>query len=285
MFKLLETFRVVYETRNFSKAGEILFISQPSVSSQIKQLETELDTPLFTRNGRREIVATPQADLLYQGTLDLLEDWNGIIDRISREQDQRVSCRIAASHTFAVYLLPKLLAELIPAFPTIDFSIQMMNSIEVLEAASRHEIELGFIEKPLSTGRIKRFTMMRDQLVLVGQTGPWLLRETSSGVYHYTKRYLEEYNIKGPFLEVKNNEIIIELIKQGVGKTIISKRAATEHHLPYESLPEEYLRNFYLIQRHHLDSKEVNQCVAFIKKWSEQVEQADLIIEEKTGGA
>ena len=39
MNKLIETFRIVYETRNFSKAAELLFISQPTVSAQIKQLE------------------------------------------------------------------------------------------------------------------------------------------------------------------------------------------------------------------------------------------------------
>lgn len=47
MLKLLETFKMVYETKNFSKAAELLFISQPTVSAQIKQLEQDLDTPLF----------------------------------------------------------------------------------------------------------------------------------------------------------------------------------------------------------------------------------------------
>jgi hypothetical protein len=47
MLKLLETFKMVYETKNFSKAAELLFISQPTVSAQIKQLEQDLDAPLF----------------------------------------------------------------------------------------------------------------------------------------------------------------------------------------------------------------------------------------------
>ena len=52
MFKLLATFRVAYETRNFSKAAEVLFISQPAVSNQIKQLEEELQCVLFKRKGK-----------------------------------------------------------------------------------------------------------------------------------------------------------------------------------------------------------------------------------------
>lgn len=268
LFKLLETFRVVYETRNFSKAGEVLFISQPSVSSQIKHLEAELKTTLFLRNGRKEIVATPQADLLYQGTLNLLEDWNGLLSELSSERDQLVVCRIAASHTFAVYLLPQLMKELVPFFPEISFSIRLLNSVEVLEALSKHEVDVGFIEKPLSTGKVQRYTLMEDQLVLAGKpdAAPWLVREASSGVYYYTKRYLEENNLTPPLLEVHNNEVIREMLKSGIGRSIISKRAAEG--LIYEELPEGYRRNFYLLQREGLDSEELSRCIAFILNWS-----------------
>ncbi|WP_242703838.1 LysR family transcriptional regulator [Candidatus Enterococcus moelleringii] len=268
LFKLLETFRVVYETRNFSKAGEILFISQPSVSSQIKQLEAELKTTLFLRNGRKEIVATPQADLLYQGTLDLLENWNGLLTELSSERDQTTVCRIAASHTFAVYVLPQLMKELVPKFPEVSFSLRMLNSMEVLDAISKHEADLGFIEKPLSTGNVQRFTLMEDQLVLAGKqdSTPWLVREPSSGVYYYTKRYLEENNLTPPLMEVHNNEVIRELLKQGVGRSILSKRAAEG--IEYKELPEGYRRNFYLLQREGLDGEVLSRCITFILQWS-----------------
>ena len=75
MFKLLQTFIAVYETRSFSKAADQLFISQPSVSVHIKQLETELKTTLFDRNGRTELAPTTNARMLYQRALALLDDW------------------------------------------------------------------------------------------------------------------------------------------------------------------------------------------------------------------
>ncbi|WP_143787025.1 LysR family transcriptional regulator, partial [Oenococcus oeni] len=61
MFKLLESFIAVYETRNFSKAAEELFLSQPTISVHINQLEKQLDTSLFERNGRTEIRPTENA--------------------------------------------------------------------------------------------------------------------------------------------------------------------------------------------------------------------------------
>lgn len=61
MFKRIQSFIAVYETRSFSKAAEQLFISQPTVSVHIKQLELQLNTTLFERNGRTELVPTTNA--------------------------------------------------------------------------------------------------------------------------------------------------------------------------------------------------------------------------------
>lgn len=267
MFKLLETFKTVYETRNFSKASERLFISQPAVSNQIKQLEADLKVKLFVRNGRQEIYATAQADILYHNVLILLEDWEAIKHKMLTLETRKIKCRLAASHTFAIHILPKLLEELFQVFPTIDFSIQMMNSYEVFSAIQSHELEFGFIERPLATGSIARTPLMDDQLVYVGaKNQPWLIREATSGVYYYQKRYMEEHNINLPTIEVQNNELIVALLKRGVGQTVISKRAVQG--FDYENLSEEYLRQFYLIQRDHLVHPLLMECIAYIQEWA-----------------
>ena len=84
LLEKLETFKIVYETQNFSKAAELLFVSQPTVSAHIKQLEEELNTQLFIRNGRMNISATPQAHLLYQRGLNLLDDWQHLYQEINK---------------------------------------------------------------------------------------------------------------------------------------------------------------------------------------------------------
>ena len=80
----------------------------------------------------------------------------------------------------------------------------------------------------------------------------WLVRETTSGVFHYTQRYFEEKNIHGKKLLVKSNEVIVALLKEGVGRSILSKRAVPPE-VPTEKLA--YHRNFYLIQRTNLVSE------------------------------
>ncbi|MGM0125719.1 hypothetical protein IGI37_003118 [Enterococcus sp. AZ194] len=262
MFKLLQTFRVVYETRNFSQSAEILFLSQPSVSHQIKQLETELQVVLFQRNGRQEMVATKQADILYQRTLNLLDDWQQTVDALVQESNQKVSCRIVASHTFAVYCLPELMTELLQKFPKVSFEIVMANSHDALDKVAKHEADIGFIEKPLATEGILRRAILSDQLVLAGNvaSSPWLIREKTSGVYHYMKRYFDEENITEPILEVQSNEVIVALLKQGIGRSIISKRAVPTE-IAFEPLSKSYQRHFYFIERNHLTSPVMSQVI------------------------
>ncbi len=145
------------------------------------------------RNGRKEILTTPQADLLYQKTGHLLDDWEALKLSIQQQKDNITHCVIAASHTFSIYytfsiyLLPDLIISLRQHFPNITFDIKMMNSLEVLEVLEHHEIDFGFIEKPLSAKQIHRFPLADDQLVLAGnpEAGPWLVREKTSGVYQF----------------------------------------------------------------------------------------------------
>lgn len=111
---------------------------------------------------------------------------------------------------------------------------------------------------------------MKDQLVLAGdpQVGPWLVREASSGVYYYTKRYLEEQNIQGPIIEIASNELIVALLKQGFGCSILSKRAA--HGIGYQLLDKNFERQFYLIQRKAVTEPAIEGLRTFIQEWSQE---------------
>ena len=260
---------MVYETKNFSKAAELLFISQPTVSAQIKQLEQDLDTPLFLRNGRKNVIATPQAEYLYEKALNLLDEWSTIASEIHTNTQHQSHCALGISHTYAMALMPDLMIALYNAFPTVRFRVSMMNSAEVLTALEQHQLDLGIIEKPLSAPSILRFPILKDQLVLAGdpQAVPWLVREASSGVYYYTKRYLEEQNIQGPIIEIASNELIVALLKKGFGCSILSKRAA--HGIGYQLLDKNFERQFYLIQRKVVTEPAIEGLRTFIQEWSQ----------------
>lgn len=262
--KNLQTFKAVYETRSFSKAADLLFIAQPTVSAQIKQLEIEFHTQLFIRNGRGALGLTPAATQLYQEATTIIASWEQLHLKLSAgPQQQRV--RIVASHTFATYLLPTLLPALYQAFPTIAFSVQMANSSAVQTAITNHDAELGFIEKPLAGRDLIRTTLVSDQLVHVGTQGPWLVREPDSGVAYYTRRYLTEQNDQTPQVQIASNAVIVALLQAGFGQSIISQRAASG--LLARSLGPRYLRHFYLLTRH--DDAADSACVQAVLAWAQ----------------
>ena len=98
--------------------------------------------------------------------------------QLADEKNEEEVCRIVASHTFAVYLLPQLMKELIVRFPKIKFSIAFANSHESLEQVAKHEADFGFIEKPLETTGVQRFSLLEDALVVAGdpKSELWLVR-------------------------------------------------------------------------------------------------------------
>ncbi|MTD37556.1 LysR family transcriptional regulator [Erwinia sp. CPCC 100877] len=268
MFKLLKAFKVVYETKNFSQAAEILFISQPAVSNHIKQLETELGIVLFIRNGRKEIVTTKQADILYQHLLNLADDWHDLQSALEIQTTPKEQCKLVASHTFAVYYLPELLAQLIDHFSELTFVVEMHNSEQVLHEIEKHEAHFGFIEKPLVTKEIIRTKILSDELVRAGNFSKelWLVRETDSGVYHYTEQYFLEQNIYPEKITIKSNEIILKCLEQGIGQSIVSKKALSAA-IPWEKLSSSYQRNFYFIKREHIKSPQLKKVEAFINQF------------------
>ncbi|MDL2063222.1 LysR family transcriptional regulator [Lactiplantibacillus paraplantarum] len=250
MFKQLETFCTVYETRNFSHAAEQLFISQPTVSTQIKQLEADLQTTLFTRNGRQEIVPTASGQLLYQQAQKLLTTWAATKTAVQSPRHLvKVPCRIGASHTTGRLILPTLLANLSAVSDRFDFQVTLANSAEILTAMSQHKLEFGLVEKPLVTDQLNRLPFGHDELVHAGDFASplWLLREPNSGVRHYTNAFLKARNIQpAQVMVIHSNQIIADLLAHGIGQTIISRHVLTAD-VPVERLSAHYQRQFFLL--------------------------------------
>lgn len=267
MFKWLKTFRMCYELRNFSLAAEKLYISQPAVSNQLKQLEEELDCVLFVRTGKQEMTPTKAAEVLYGRVLNLADDWEETLHLMRGQTDNILPCRIGASHTFAVYYLPTILNVMIAEFPMLSFEVEMLNSEEVLEGVEKHNYHLGFIEKPLVTGTSERIELLKDELVIAGpiDSDVWLSREETSGVYHYMDHYLTDHNLNPKRMIIKNNEVIVRLLAEGLGTSIISKKALPEG-VPFTELGEEYLRPCFAVKGSHLTASVYDELIERIKE-------------------
>jgi len=215
MFKWLETFQAVYNTGSFSQAAKQRFISQPSVTAQIQQLEATLGVTLFVRTDRKHIVPTPAADYLYANAKNLLQHLAQVTHDITRFADDKIQITLGASQTTANTLVPQLLPELSQNFPNIQWQITVDNSEHILAGVTAQTIDIGFIEKPLLSPDVHRRQFGHDELIHVGDVnGPWLVREAGSGVGYYTRRYWEEHNLQPQnSIEVNHSDSLLAMLK------------------------------------------------------------------------
>ncbi|CAH0418385.1 LysR family transcriptional regulator [Periweissella ghanensis] len=268
MFRLLTTFITVYETKNFSNAARQLFISQPTVSNHIQQLENHFDTQLFIRNGHSEVVPTEIARRIYDKALKIMADWEAVEQDVRTHSEPKIPFKIAVSHTTGAIYLPKILPFILAQNANFDIEIQMHNSDQVLELLSQHQIDMGLIEKPIVNNNVASHIMMHDQLVLAGDLGNnlWLVREAGSGVYHFTQQYFKANHLRPEKqVTIANNDIIVALLAAGIGKSIVSINALPKN-IPYQELDETFNRNFYLLtsrdRKHPLIMNTINQIVS-----------------------
>lgn len=266
MFQIFKTFVSVYETHNFTRTADKLYLSQPTVSSQIKKLEEQLQVSLFIRNGKQEIIPTKEADFLYPRIIKIMEEWTDLTVHIHSEEIIRESCVLACTQSCGMYLLPTFVPKLIEKFPMIDFEFPIMGYQDIVHGVEQAKFDFGLIEWAERSEQLKRYIVARDELVLAGDplSPYWLLNDSLNPLREINDQYLRDNNLLPIFIRTNSFEMIKNLLNQGVGRAIISKLALSKH-VPYETLDVDNLRNFYFLTREEVISKLLGEVALFIQ--------------------
>ena len=266
MFQIFKTFVSVYETHNFTRTADKLYLSQPTVSSQIKKLEEQLQVSLFIRNGKQEIIPTKEADFLYPRIIKIMEEWTDLTVHIHSEEIIRESCVLACTQSCGMYLLPTFVPKLIEKFPMIDFEFPIMGYQDIVHGVEQAKFDFGLIEWAERSEQLKRYIVARDELVLAGDPlSPYcLLNDSLNPLREINDQYLRDNNLLPIFIRTNSFEMIKNLLNQGVGRAIISKLALAKH-VPYETLDVDNLRNFYFLTREEVISKLLGEVALFIQ--------------------
>ena len=266
MFQIFKTFVSVYETHNFTRTADKLYLSQPTVSSQIKKLEEQLQVSLFIRNGKQEIIPTKEADFLYPRIIKIMEEWTDLTVHIHSEEIIRESCVLACTQSCGMYLLPTFVPKVIEKFPMIDFEFPIMGYQDIVHGVEQAKFDFGLIEWAERSEQLKRYIVARDELVLAGDplSPYWLLNDSLNPLREINDQYLRDNNLLPIFIRTNSFEMIKNLLNQGVGRAIISKLALAKH-VPYETLDVDNLRNFYFLTREEVISKLLGEVALFIQ--------------------
>ena len=148
--QLLYATEVARRGLNVSAAAEALHTAQPGVSSQIRQLEDELNVQIFERNGKRLVgITEPGAAILEMAERVLQEVAN--IKKVSGEYSNESSGRlsIATTHTQARYALPPAVTAFKQRYPDVRLELHQGSPVHVAELASKGIVDLAIATEAL----------------------------------------------------------------------------------------------------------------------------------------
>jgi DNA-binding transcriptional LysR family regulator len=209
-----KVFTEVATNLSFSKAADVLFISQPAVSKHIKKLESEIGLPLFERKGNT-ISLTSSGDKLLE-YLHKAKIIQGQIDSdiqiIKNQLKARGELNIGASTTLSLYVLPKILSSFHKKYPNIRILLVNRNSENILKALLDKEIDIAIIEYYHKINSVQYERFMDDEIIPVctkhspyGEAEitpeelkniPIVIRERGSGTLAVLSKKLESKQIK-----------------------------------------------------------------------------------------
>jgi DNA-binding transcriptional LysR family regulator len=240
----LQVFYTVAKQLSFTKAAEQLFMTQPAVTFQIKQLEEHFNARLFDRS-HGKIALTPTGRLVLEYAERILG--------LSEEMETRVAeltgavggpLLLGASTTIAEFILPRILGEFKVTHPQVQAHLTVGNSEMIENRVADHTLDLGLIESPSHLPDLSSEVCCEDELVLICAPAhrfaksasvkpqelagePFVSREQGSGTREFTDQYLRRCKIApedlNVVMELGSPEAIKGVVETGLGVSIVSR--------------------------------------------------------------
>jgi len=239
----LQVFISVAKHLNYTRAGEEVHLSQPSVSVRIKQLESQLGVKLFEQLGKR-VALTEAGQLLVpyaNRVIRAVEDARHAIEEL--QGLHRGSLRIGASTTPGMYVIPGTIARFKELHPRIDVHLGIRDTREIEDGVIRNEFDFGFVGGHLVGDEVDVLPWLTDELVLIVPPRHRLAskkivkrddlvkerfigRESGSATRATVADRLKEWEIQlETVMEMENPESVKKAVQSGLGIAFISKFA------------------------------------------------------------
>ncbi|MEG1311191.1 MAG: selenium metabolism-associated LysR family transcriptional regulator [Romboutsia sp.] len=250
-FKQLEVFVSVAKHQSFSKAAKELFLTQPTVSSHIQNLEKELDTILINRSNKN-IILTKSGEILYKHAIYILNNCKKAIYDI-KEYSGKIegTINIACSSIPQTYILPKFISNFAKSYPDVKFTINHYNSQLAISEILNEKVSFGLVGSKLNKSQIEYLDLIDDELVLItpkdlyieNENGyidinklyelNFIMRKEGSGTRRLILNTLKSNNFDIDKLNIaahiESNESIKEMVNHGIGVSFISYISAIEY--------------------------------------------------------
>lgn len=237
----LRTFVTVAAHGSFSAAADLLGVTQPAVSLQIRQLERSLGTTLIERVGR---VAKPTAagEELLEHAAHIDAAVAAATEAVGRRSSGSAGrIRIGTGATACIFLLPPVLKKLRQQLPNLEITVTTGNTADIIKAIDGNSLDLGLVTLPVSGRSFEITAVMDDELVLLAPahmklpnritpdvlaTQSLLLFEPDGNTRKITDTWFSSRRVRPePLMSLGSVEAIKEMVWAGLGCAILPSMA------------------------------------------------------------
>ncbi len=242
----LQVFHTVARLLSFTKAAELLHMTQPAVTFQVHQLEEYFNTRLFDRT-HNHITLTEVGERVYEYAEKIFKEYAEMENTVKQITGEISGVlMIGASTTIAEYLLPVLLGDFKKKYPDVQIRLTISNTEGIVSKIENNDIDLGFVEAPVSNKNLVVELCRMDQLVAIVSpshslakfeevtveklvTYPYISREEGSGTRGVISKYLNKIGLSWDDLnivmELGSPEAIKGAVAADMGVSILSRTA------------------------------------------------------------
>jgi LysR family transcriptional regulator, low CO2-responsive transcriptional regulator len=235
----LKVFEAVARHSSFTRAAEELFLTQPTVSMQVKQLSKAVGLPLFEQVGKR-LYLTEAGKQLYTTCREVFERMSQFEIAISDLKGLKQGTLRLAVVTTAKYVIPRLLGPFCQRYPGIDVSLTVTNHERVIDSLNDNRDDLYilsqpptdldvsvnlFLDNPLVVLAWRDHPLVKEKNISLKRLAeePFIMREPGSGTRQAVQSLFEEHQLDLKVkLDLGSNEAIKQAIAGGLGVSVLS---------------------------------------------------------------
>jgi DNA-binding transcriptional LysR family regulator len=163
----LKNFIQLADTLHFTKASEQVFMAQPALSRQIRQLEQAIGAELFKRN-KRNVSLTKAGVYFKHAAQQTIDQLDYAINRAKQiHNGEAGEIRIGYTHSIVQTILPRIVKEIRAEFPGIKTVLREMNNYEQYRDLTEQKLDIGFATNPIVPENLKSKVFSRDVFVVV----------------------------------------------------------------------------------------------------------------------
>ncbi|MDX8391707.1 MAG: LysR family transcriptional regulator [Mariprofundaceae bacterium] len=273
--KILET---VINRQSYTGAAKALFMTQPAISMQIKQMELQIGLPLFEREGKQIMATQAASELLYyaQNIRQQLEEAAQVMDELKGMQRGRLHLSMAST---ANYFAPQLIAAFHHEYPAAQVTLDVTNRTGLLDALDNNITDMVIMGRPPAGHKITGIPFIDNPLVVVAAPShpltkrrhiplaeladeAFIVRESDSGTRIAAESFFAKHDLQlTAGMEMNRSEAVKQAVMAELGLGIVSLHTI-EMELALKRLCVLNVEDFPIMRQWHIVHREGKRFAA-----------------------